>query len=162
MPVFKYSPAVPYCHIFVPTADTVRFGALLTLALQVQRPVLLTGIHTWSNIRRRFTSLAVIVSSVLVINFASRFSFFYIALAHANEHQLALFRPCSAGYSAVFVAVDMLRFDIKSDNLRATDRHTVTVFQYRICNSARVNRACRLSDIRAGSLHASFLVIHNS
>lgn len=43
VPTFKYNPAVPYSHIFVPTADTVRFGALLTLALQVQRPVLLTG-----------------------------------------------------------------------------------------------------------------------
>lgn len=34
---------MPYSRIFVPTADTVRFGALLTLALQVHRPVLLTG-----------------------------------------------------------------------------------------------------------------------
>ncbi len=34
---------MPYSQIFVPTADTVRFGALLTLALQVHRPVLLTG-----------------------------------------------------------------------------------------------------------------------
>ena len=43
VPTFKYNPAMPYSHIFVPTADTVRFGALLTLALQAQRPVLLTG-----------------------------------------------------------------------------------------------------------------------
>ncbi len=41
---FKYNPATPYSQIFVPTADTVRFGALLTLALQVHRPVLLTGL----------------------------------------------------------------------------------------------------------------------
>ena len=34
---------MPYSRIFVPTADTVRFGVLLTLALQVHRPVLLTG-----------------------------------------------------------------------------------------------------------------------
>lgn len=39
---------MPYSNIFVPTADTVRFGALLTLALQAQRPVLLTGIHSLS------------------------------------------------------------------------------------------------------------------
>ena len=43
VPAFKYIPAVPYSEIFVPTADTVRFGALLTLALQVRRPLLLTG-----------------------------------------------------------------------------------------------------------------------
>jgi hypothetical protein len=43
VPAFKYNPAMPYSQIFVPTADTVRFGALLTLALQVHRPVLLTG-----------------------------------------------------------------------------------------------------------------------
>ncbi|KAL3130872.1 hypothetical protein ABBQ38_000201 [Trebouxia sp. C0009 RCD-2024] len=43
IPAFKYNPAVPYSQIFVPTADTVRFGVLLSLALQVQRPVLLTG-----------------------------------------------------------------------------------------------------------------------
>ncbi len=43
VPAFKYNPATPYSQIFVPTADTVRFGALLTLALQVHRPVLLTG-----------------------------------------------------------------------------------------------------------------------
>ena len=34
---------MPYSQVFVPTADTVRFGALLSLALQVRRPVLLTG-----------------------------------------------------------------------------------------------------------------------
>ena len=44
---FKYNPAMPYSQIFVPTADTVRFGALLALALQVHRPVLLTGHHYW-------------------------------------------------------------------------------------------------------------------
>ncbi len=43
VPAFKYNPAMPYSQIFVPTADTVRFGALLNLALQVHRPVLLTG-----------------------------------------------------------------------------------------------------------------------
>lgn len=48
VPTFKYNPAVPYSNIFVPTADTVRFAALLTLALQAQRPVLLTGIAALS------------------------------------------------------------------------------------------------------------------
>ena len=43
VPAFKYNPATPYSQVFVPTADTVRFGALLTLALQVHRPMLLTG-----------------------------------------------------------------------------------------------------------------------
>ena len=53
VPAFKYNPAMPYSQIFVPTADTVRFGALLTLALQVHRPVLLTGMSFLIKCNRR-------------------------------------------------------------------------------------------------------------
>ena len=45
VPAFKYSPAVPFSENFAPTIDTGRFGALLSLALQVRRPILLTGTH---------------------------------------------------------------------------------------------------------------------
>ena len=53
VPAFKYKPAMPYSQIFVPTADTVRFGALLTLALQVHRPVLLTGMSPLNRLNNR-------------------------------------------------------------------------------------------------------------
>lgn len=42
-PAFKYNPATPYSHIFVPTADTTCYKALLSYAIEVRHPVLLTG-----------------------------------------------------------------------------------------------------------------------
>eukprot|EP00198_Chlamydomonas_reinhardtii_P006936 XP_001696272.1 dynein heavy chain 3 [Chlamydomonas reinhardtii] len=43
VPAYAFRPEVRYFDILVPTADTTRYGALLSCLLAVNRPVLLTG-----------------------------------------------------------------------------------------------------------------------
>lgn len=43
MPKFIYNPDIPFFELLVPTLDTVRFGNVMELLLNVNYPVLFTG-----------------------------------------------------------------------------------------------------------------------
>lgn len=43
IPSFKYSSAIPYFDLLVPTVDTVRFGFLMEKLLAINKSVMFTG-----------------------------------------------------------------------------------------------------------------------
>lgn len=43
IPLFQYDPAIPFFEMLVPTIDTVRFGYVMELLMNVNHPVFFTG-----------------------------------------------------------------------------------------------------------------------
>lgn len=43
-PAFNYSPEIPYFNLIVPTLDTTRYSFLMQMALEVEKPLLFTGL----------------------------------------------------------------------------------------------------------------------